>query len=94
MVRTVLIVEDTDFYLDALEVALGKLPGVNIRLVRTAEEALQYLQQEHITEVICAVITAPALTTSIVASPPSLCRRSSPTSGRWAGTGRTSSSPL
>jgi len=57
MVRTVLIVEDTDFYLDALEVALDKLPGVSIRMVRTAEEALQCLQQQHVTEVICAVIT-------------------------------------
>ena len=52
---SVLIVEDTDFYLDALEVALGKLPGVSIRMVRTAEEALQCLQQEYITEVICAM---------------------------------------
>jgi CheY-like chemotaxis protein len=52
MERTVLIVEDTDFCLEALEVALARMPGVGIRMVRTAEEALHIL-----TDDICAMIT-------------------------------------
>ena len=55
MERTVLIVEDTDYCLDALEVALDFMPGVSIRMVRTAEEALQRLGNGD--GDICAVIT-------------------------------------
>ena len=57
MARTVLIVEDTDLGLDALEVALDRMPGVGLRIVRTAEEALYCLGQDHATGEICAVIT-------------------------------------
>lgn len=53
MARTILIVEDTDFYLDALEIALAQLPGVNIRTVRTGEDALRCLTDDD----ICALIT-------------------------------------
>ena len=55
MERTVLIVEDTDYCLDALEVALDRLPGVGIHMVRTAEEALLCLGNRD--GEICAVIT-------------------------------------
>ena len=55
MERTVLIVEDTDSSVDALEVALARIPGVSMRIVRTAEEALQCLGQNH--NNICAIIT-------------------------------------
>jgi DNA-binding response OmpR family regulator len=55
MERTVLIVEDTDYCLDALEVALDRMPGVGIRMVRTAEEALHCLGNGD--GDICAVIT-------------------------------------
>jgi len=57
MARTVLIVEDTDLGLDALEVALDRMPGVGLRIVRTAEEALHCLGQDHAAVDICAVIT-------------------------------------
>jgi DNA-binding response OmpR family regulator len=55
MERTVLIVEDTDYYLDALEVALDRMPGIGIHMVRTAEEALLCLGNRD--GEICAVIT-------------------------------------
>jgi len=57
MARTVLIVEDTDLGLDAFEVALDRMPGVGLRIVRTAEEALHCLGQDHAAGDICAVIT-------------------------------------
>jgi two-component system, sensor histidine kinase and response regulator len=57
MARTVLIVEDTDLGLDALEVALDRMPGVGLQIVRTAEEALDFLGQDHSAGDICAVIT-------------------------------------
>ncbi len=58
MARTILIVEDTDFGLDALEVALDRMPGVGLRIVRTAEEALHWLgARSTATDDICAVIT-------------------------------------
>ncbi|HSR08789.1 MAG TPA: response regulator [Bryobacteraceae bacterium] len=57
MARTILIVEDTDFGLDALEVALDRMPGVGLRTVRTAEEALHCLGQDQLDGDICAVIT-------------------------------------
>jgi len=57
MARTVLIVEDTDYGLDALEVALARMPDVGLRIVRTAEEALHCLGQDPLNGDICAVIT-------------------------------------
>jgi CheY-like chemotaxis protein len=56
MARTVLIVEDTDVGLDALEIALAQMPGVGLCMVRTAEEALGCLRQDPHYD-ICAVIT-------------------------------------
>jgi two-component system chemotaxis response regulator CheY len=56
MARTVLIVEDTDVGLDALEIALAQMPGVGLCVVRTAEEALGCLMQDPEYD-ICAVIT-------------------------------------
>jgi DNA-binding response OmpR family regulator len=53
MPRTVLIVEDTDVCRDALEVALMRVPGVDVRIVGTAEEALKHLSADH----VCALIT-------------------------------------
>jgi DNA-binding response OmpR family regulator len=55
MERTVLIVEDTDYCLVALEVALDQMAGIGIRMVRSAEEALRCL--ENLDGAICAVIT-------------------------------------
>ena len=53
MTRTVLIVEDTDLCRDALELALTRIPGLGVRIVGTAEEALRQLS----TEDICALVT-------------------------------------
>lgn len=53
MARTILVVEDNDICRDALEVALGKLPDFTVRLVATAEEALECLDAED----ICALVT-------------------------------------
>ena len=53
MTRTVLVVEDTDLCLDALEVALMKVPDVQVRTVTTAEEALRCLAEDD----ICALVT-------------------------------------
>lgn len=53
MIRTILIVEDTDLCRDALELALMPLPGVAIRSVATAEEALQCLAASD----VCALVT-------------------------------------
>lgn len=53
MPRTVLVVEDTDICRDALEVALMRVPGVNIQVVATAEEALRQLK----TNEVCALLT-------------------------------------
>ena len=53
MPRTVLVVEDTDICRDALEVALMRVPGVNIQVVATAEEALRQLK----TSEVCALLT-------------------------------------
>jgi len=55
MERTVLIVEDTDYCRDTLEVALAQMPGVGVLVVSTAEEALHCLR--NLTGDICAVIT-------------------------------------
>ncbi|HEV2201246.1 MAG TPA: response regulator [Bryobacteraceae bacterium] len=51
--RTVLIVDDTDLCSEALEVALTRVPGVEVRAVATAEEALQCLGDTD----ICALVT-------------------------------------
>lgn len=53
MTRTVLIVEDTDFCRDALELALTRVPGVAVRSVATAEEALQCIASGE----VCALVT-------------------------------------
>lgn len=53
MPRTVLIVEDADICQDALEVALARVPGVDIRVVSTAEEALKHLSGDG----VCALVT-------------------------------------
>jgi len=53
MTRTILVVEDTDLCLDALEVALMKVPDVRVRMVGTAEEALRCLAEDD----ICALVT-------------------------------------
>jgi two-component system chemotaxis response regulator CheY len=52
MTHTVLIVEDTDFCLDALELTLARLPGVVVRMVKTAEEAIECLNGD-----VCALVT-------------------------------------
>jgi DNA-binding response OmpR family regulator len=53
MTRTILVVEDDDVCRDALEVALGNLPGFGVRTVATAEQALECLAAED----ICALVT-------------------------------------
>jgi two-component system chemotaxis response regulator CheY len=51
--RTVLIVEDTDLVREALEVALARVPNLEVRAVPTAEEALRHLSDTN----ICALVT-------------------------------------
>jgi DNA-binding response OmpR family regulator len=53
MTRTILVVEDTDLCLDALEVALMKVPDVRVRTVTTAEDALRCLVEDD----VCALVT-------------------------------------
>jgi CheY-like chemotaxis protein len=53
MTRTILVVEDNEICRDALEVALTKLPEFAVRLVATAEQALECLDAED----ICALVT-------------------------------------
>lgn len=53
MARTILIVEDTDVCRDALELSLTRIPGLSVRIVGTAEEALRQLGKED----ICALVT-------------------------------------
>ena len=53
MTRTILVVEDTDLCLEALEVALMKLPDVRVRTVASAEDALRWLAEED----VCALVT-------------------------------------
>jgi len=53
MARTVLIVEDTEPSRDTLEVALMRVPGLAVRSVATAEEALPYLAGDE----VCALVT-------------------------------------
>src|SRR5258706_5965405 len=52
MIRTVLIVEDTDLCRDALEVALMRLPDVRVRSFERAEEALRWLGENEASAVI------------------------------------------
>ncbi len=46
MVRTVLIVEDTDYCVTLLEVALLSMPGLELKVASTAREALSLLDCE------------------------------------------------
>ncbi|MGA3186043.1 MAG: response regulator [Bryobacteraceae bacterium] len=52
MPRTILIVEDTEPSRDVLEMALMQLPGIVIRSVGTAEEALLYLASDDISALV------------------------------------------
>ena len=52
MTRTILIVEDTEPGRDILEMALMQLPGISIRSVGTAEEALQCLASHEISAMV------------------------------------------
>jgi CheY-like chemotaxis protein len=52
MTRTILIVEDTQPGRDVLEMALMQLPGIAIRSVATAEEALDCLASDEITALV------------------------------------------
>ena len=51
--RTVLIVEDTDLCSEALEVALTRIPDVEVSKVETAEDALARLAVAD----VCAIVT-------------------------------------
>lgn len=53
MTRVVLIVEDTELCRETLEMALLKVPDLAVRSVTTAEEALQWLDQND----VCALVT-------------------------------------
>ena len=53
MPRTILVVEDNDGCRDALEAALTKLPEFAVRLVTSAEQALECLAAED----VCALVT-------------------------------------
>ena len=55
MSRIVLIVEDTEYCATLLEVALLSLPGIELRVATTAEEALNLLDNE--TTNIAAMVT-------------------------------------
>jgi DNA-binding response OmpR family regulator len=52
MIRTVLVVEDTDVCRDALEVAFMKLHNLSVRCVATAEEALAYLDAAEVSALV------------------------------------------
>ena len=52
MPRTILIVEDTEPSRDMLEMALMQLPGISIRAVGTAEEALICIAANDITALV------------------------------------------
>ena len=55
MSRIVLIVEDTEYCATLLEVALLSLPGIELRVASTAQEALNLLDNE--TTNIAAMVT-------------------------------------
>ncbi len=52
MNRSVLIVEDVETCRDTLEVALMKVPNLNVRSVTTAEEALLWLDANEISALV------------------------------------------
>jgi CheY-like chemotaxis protein len=52
MPRTILIVEDTQPGRDVLEIALMQLPGIFVRAVATAEEALACLASDDISVLV------------------------------------------
>src|SRR5579864_375101 len=53
MHRIVLIVEDTELCRDTLELALMNLPNLAVRSVKSAEEALEWLDAND----VCAMVT-------------------------------------
>jgi PleD family two-component response regulator len=53
MARIVLIVEDTELCRETLEMALMKVPDLAVRSVTSAEEALEWLEQND----VCALVT-------------------------------------
>lgn len=55
MIRTILIVEDTETCAATLELALAGIPGVEVSLARTAPEALRVLRNESVP--VCAIVT-------------------------------------
>jgi DNA-binding response OmpR family regulator len=52
MVRTVLIVEDSDTSADTLEIALLSLPNVSVAHAPTARKAWQLIQKERVSAII------------------------------------------
>ena len=52
MVRTVLIVEDSDTSADTLEIALLSLPDVSVSHARSGRNAWQLLQRERVSAII------------------------------------------
>jgi PleD family two-component response regulator len=53
MTRVVLIVEDTELCRETLEMALMRVPDLTVRSVTSAEEALQWLDEND----VCALVT-------------------------------------
>lgn len=53
MTAVIVVVEDAEVCRDALELALAKIRGVELRMVTTAEDALHCLSQE----AVCALVT-------------------------------------
>jgi CheY-like chemotaxis protein len=50
--RTVLVVEDAEVCAATLEIAFISLPGVSVKWLRTAEEALDFLAREAVTALV------------------------------------------
>jgi CheY-like chemotaxis protein len=57
MTRTVLVVEDTELCRETLELSLTGIPGLALKFVGTAEEALRQLGARGIESDICALVT-------------------------------------
>jgi CheY-like chemotaxis protein len=55
VIRTILIVDDAETSAATLELALGRIPEINVSLAATAIEALRILGDE--TRPVCAVVT-------------------------------------
>jgi len=53
--RTVLVVEDEEFCAATLEIALDGLPGVAVKCLRTAEDALECLTRESVSALVTDV---------------------------------------